>query len=146
MKHSKDFLAVILIIVITILIGLIIFSFFDLSKLSRACSEIDVINTSITIQGGERVFVGMNTDTDSLKFGKASPGEAVRRIVKVEYDWAGEVLVEMDSGFSPWTTIEPASFRLLAHEQKEVVFEVKIPPNMPDSELSGTVRFCFRKE
>lgn len=138
MKLFRNLLVVVLIIIILILL------FFNYFNLPQTCSETNFINSSITVQGGERRFVGMNTDTDSLRFGKVSSEAVVKRIVKVEYDSVADVSINMFGDFSSWMTIKPRHFQILPNEQKEVSFEVTVPPNTPDSELIGVAEFCFK--
>lgn len=139
---SRGLLGLVLILII------IVMAIFTFRNWPEPCSELNLINTSIAVQGGNYKMVGMNTDVSSLNFGKVSPEAAVRRQVQLEYDSAGEVSVEMLSGFSDfsrWMTINPSRFDVFPGEKKEVVFEVQVPRGTPDSELTGIVRICFKE-
>lgn len=145
----KDFSRGLLgLVLILIIIAMAILTFRNWPE-QEPCSELDLINTSITVESGGHIMVGLNTDTDSLRFGKVSPEAAVRRQIQVEYDSAGEVSVEMLSSspnFPRWTAINPGRFDVFPGEKKEVAFEVQVPSGTADSELTGMVRICFKEK
>lgn len=132
-------------LVLVLILVIIVMAVFTFRNWPVKCSEVDLINTSLTIKSGDRKFVGMNADIDSLRFGKVSPEAIVRRTVKVEYDQAGEVLVSMESDFSSWTVIKPFQFEVAPQERKEVSFEVHPPKGARNAEMTGVVKFCFKK-
>lgn len=107
------------------------------------CSSRDIIDASINVAESEKKIIGFNTDTKSLKFGHASPGVSVKRIIEADYSKETEVIVEMDGEFSSWTKITPSRFNLNAGEKKEVSFEVTIPNHAPVGEYQGKAVFCF---
>lgn len=141
-KGSRGLLVLLLVLIIIVMAALTFFNWPE----QEQCSELGLINTSITVQSGDYRMIGLNTDTDSLRFGKVSPAAVVRRQIQVGYDSKGEVSVEMLSNFSQWTIINPRNFDVSPGERKEVLFEVVVPPGAPDSELTGIVRICFKEK
>ena len=57
------------------------------------CLNQRIIPASIEVQAGELKYVGFNTDTTSLNFGKVSPGAIVRRSIKIDFSQATNVTI-----------------------------------------------------
>lgn len=108
------------------------------------CSTIDTVNASISVQTGSLLYVGLNADTDSLKFGKVSPGSMARRSIRAQYTQDALVKVLVDGNFASWFGITPVEFYLPATQRKEITFDVNVPENAVAGNYTATVYFCFR--
>ncbi len=133
---SKTVLVLGIFILILITLNLTVQNYFP------SCTKTDLVNTSIQVDAKERRIIGLNADTDSLKFGTVSPGAIVRRAMKVGYDREAEVKVTPEGDFASWFQISPAEFSL-NNKTKEVVFEVFVPENAAIGDYSGQISFCF---
>ena len=68
-------------IIVVFILCIIIFS----TSVDYPCSKVNSVDTSISVITTNRVVIGLNTDTDSLKFGKVSAGASVKRSIEVNY-------------------------------------------------------------
>ncbi len=109
------------------------------------CTKIDDIDTSITIKKSTQPIIGLNTDTDSLKFGTVSPKAIVQRKMTVQYSNQADILVKMEGDFAAWTEINPSQFSLQPAEKKEVIFLVAVPEEVREGNFTGKAVFCFRE-
>ena len=109
------------------------------------CTSTQSIDTSISVLEGPRRIVGLNADTDSLKFGTTSPQTVARRSVYVSNEKNARVTVTTEGDFSTWMNITPQEFDLIANEDKEVKFTVRVPDYTENGNYSGKVSFCFKE-
>lgn len=129
-----------LIVAIVILLNL-----FFLSRSS--CTTVEKIEATLTVKIiPERNMLGLNADTDTLKFGVISPGIAAMRKLNVQHSQAAAVQVMMDGELGPWTSISPADFNLSAGETKEVALEVSVPLYALQGNYTGTAVVCIKEE
>ncbi len=132
------------VLVLGIFILVLIILNLALQTYSSSCTKTDLINTSIQIDVRERRVIGLNADTDSLKFGIVSPGAIAKRTMKVGYDQEAEVKVAPEGDFVSWFQITPSEF-LINNETKEVIFEVLVPENTAIGNYTGKIKFCFKE-
>lgn len=125
---------------ILLAISLNFFLFYD----GPQCNFVDSFNSSITVIEGPRRVIGLNADTDSLKFGTVSPQTVVRRSVYVSDKEAAKVRVFMEGEFDSWVNITPQEFDLKADERQEVLFAVRVPDYPEEGDYAGKVYFCFK--
>jgi len=126
---------------------LVVFLFF-LNHKNISCTKIDSLPTSIIVEKGAKNVVGLNADTDSLNFGKVSPGSIVKRSVKVSYNKDAVVFVSINStfdNFNDWIKIDSTKFYLVANEDQEVFFSITVPLYAEDKDYFGEVLFCFKE-
>ncbi len=135
----KQFLFYFLLLFIVVIGGFIYFEWKQLQ-----CSTIDAVNASISVQTGSLRYVGLNADTDSLKFGKVSPGSVARRSIKVQYTQDALVKVLVNGTFASWFSVNPAEFYLPATQMREVTFDVTTPLTAIDGNYTAKVYFCFK--
>ncbi len=145
-KVLAYFLIILIVLFSSLLVGLIGSSFFFSSSRMPKCTKMESINTSVEVKTiPERALIGLNADTDSLKFGAVSPGTTGRRSIKVQSDFAALVAVSVEGGISPWVIPSPSKFGLSAKEIHEVYFELNVPLDAPDGNYLGKVNFCFQE-
>lgn len=136
-SKSKKLIVIVLILIIIIMATV---TFINWSR----CSLIETIDASITVKDiGGRKLLGMNTDTDSLKFGAVSPGIEVKRIVKTQHSKDSSVTIISNGELSNWLKIEPEKFFLQSKETKEIQFILSVPLDATDGNYTGKVSFCF---
>jgi len=123
------------------LIFIIIITYLTINSRSP-CTVVNSVDTSIDIAAADKI-VGFNTETDSLKFGKVSPGSAVRRSIEVNYKNSAEVKIFMEGNFTSWVTATPNDFLVNANELKKVSFEANVPGDAEPGSYQGKVYFCF---
>ena len=111
-----------------------------------ACSRTEYLPSTITVLEGARKLIGVNADTDSLKFGKVSPGAEITRSVKINAAKDSEITVVMLGNFTSWVSITPAQFHLPSRNTQKINFDVIVPPNAPSGNYSGVVEFCFKNK
>jgi len=106
------------------------------------CSVVNSVDTSIQILDAGKV-IGFNTETDSLKFGKVSPGSTVKRSIEVNYKNSAVVKIFMEGSFTSWVTAIPNDFPVEANELKKISFEANIPEDAEPGNYDGKIYFCF---
>jgi hypothetical protein len=137
-KISNNKVAIILVCFIVVG-GFLIFSN------PKKCDSTDSVEASIIIKEiGGRTMIGLNADTDSLKFGVVSPGIIARRSIFSEYSNSAQVIVTMQGDLNPWTTIDREQFHIDAGGREQVYFNVKVPLGTPDGNYTGRANFCFK--
>lgn len=109
------------------------------------CTKIDNVDASITIKKSTQPIVGLNTDTDSLKFGTVSPKAVVERTMTVQYSNQAEALVMMEGDLAAWTEIDPSQFSLQPAEKKKITFSVSVPEEVMEGNFTGKAVFCFQE-
>lgn len=127
-----------------LLVSIFIFSLFLLPSCKPTCTSINEVNASIEIVSGTRSLIGFNTEKDSLKFGRVSPGAIVKRTIEVSHTPPAEVIVAATGNLSSWIKIEPVEFSLVPDQIQEVTFQAIIPSDAANGNYFGRVQFCFR--
>ncbi len=131
------------------LIFLILFMILFSGVLSwkNRCAEKQVINASITVKDiGERKIIGLNTNTDSLKFGTLSPGLLGRRSLMLTRNSSALVQIYVTGDLKDWITVVPLSpFFLNAGTSQEINFEVNVPDTAPPGDYLGKVILCIKE-
>lgn len=117
----------------------------DLTSPLLQCSAIDTVDSIITVKKAELPIVGLNTDTDSLKFGVVSPTASVKRIIKVAYTKPAAVNIQMDGDLQPWVAITPAEFDIEPNQTITVEFIASVPEDAADGNYTGKVIFCYKE-
>ncbi|MFH1276551.1 MAG: hypothetical protein ABIH82_05565 [Candidatus Woesearchaeota archaeon] len=133
----------ILFLILLITLVFYVSSYFNNSN--NSCDELNSIEMSISIVSDNLNFIGINTDNDSLKFGKVSPLATVERKVVVENSEEVDVRVFLSGELSSWVTVDPFKFKIKPNEVKEVSFKVEVPADAGAGNYSGEALFCFKK-
>lgn len=129
--------------ILFIIVAVLILNFFLFYR-GPQCASIQSVNSSISIREGERRIIGLNADTDSLKFGTMSPQTVARRSVYVTNDRDAKVAVFMEGDFASWVNITPQEFMLKTDQIQEVQFAVRVPDYPENGDYTGQVIFCFK--
>ena len=129
---------------ILFIVLLLFFNFYTFYS-GPQCTFVKSIDSSVRVMEGPRRIIGLNADTDSLKFGVASPQAVIRRSVYVTNEDDAKVTIFMEGDFASWVNITPQEFDLKAGEDQEVKFAVRIPDYPQDGNYSGKAIFCFKE-
>src|SRR3989338_8239414 len=113
---------------------------------TSSCTTLQKIDATLTVKIiPERNLLGLNADTDALKFGVISPGIASMRKINVQHSNAASIKVRMDGELGLWTSISPSEFNLSAGETKEVALEVSVPLYALQGNYTGTAVVCIKE-
>lgn len=129
----------------SILFLLLIFSFFFLYKERSDCNYIKSLPYSIEIVDTIKSEIGINTETETLNFGKVSPGASVRRFLNISDTEEVGVISLAGGDLSSQISLAPQKFSLLPGEVKEVAVDFAVPESATAGNYVGEIRFCFRK-
>ena len=145
-KNKPSWLLISLIILALSLIAVLLVLIIDkdLTTPLLQCSTIDTIDSIITVKENELPIVGLNTDTDSLKFGVVSPAASVKRTIKVAYTKTAAVNIQMEGDLQSWVSINPAEFDIEPGRIKTVEFIAAIPVDALNGNYTGKVIFCYK--
>ena len=111
-----------------------------------SCSSVQTIDASIKVKIiPGRGMLGLNADTDSLKFGVVSPGMIATRKVTVQHPRKAMASIAMKGQLSSWTAVSPSVVELEAGETKEVLFEVAVPAEALVGNYTGEAVFCIKE-
>lgn len=131
------------VVMVVIIIVLLIMAFI---VSNQPCSSVRIIDASLKVRTvPNRLMLGLNADTDALKFGAISPGMAATRKVTVQHPEPAAVAVLMKGELAPWTTISPSQFEVQRGEVQEVLFDVQVPPWTAVGNYTGKAVFCIKE-
>ncbi|MBI2665230.1 hypothetical protein HYX12_01245 [Candidatus Woesearchaeota archaeon] len=111
----------------------------------NSCDELRMVNTSVTVDYGKKNFIGLNTDTDSLAFGKVSPQSTVERSIEVASLKNTEVEIMVKGEISPWLSANYPAFSISANKKEKIFFYLNVPADALAGDYQGMVYFCFRE-
>lgn len=126
-------------VIVSLLISITLFQ-------SPGCIPVKRLDASIKVKVLTNLgMIGLNADTDSLKFGVVSPGISAQRYVLFQHSKPAKVVVTMNGDLEAWTGITPAEFTITPEETKEVHFDVNVPVTAAPGNYTGTAVFCLRE-
>ena len=129
-----------------LLLGIIFLSVVTWRNAQSSCDTVVFINASASVERGtSRRLVGLNADTDMLRFGVLSPGTEARRSFVVQTKNSAQVRVWNEGSLKSWLFLEPAEFSLNASEPAEVTALLRIPLGASGGEYSGKVMVCLQE-
>ena len=129
-----------------LLIGIIALLLALQANWPESCDERQSINASVTVKSGSsRALIGLNADTDMLRFGTVSPGTEVKKSFLAGSNFPALVTVSTTSRLQPWLTIEPSLVTLNQREQQEIFLSLRIPQEAAEGDYSGKIFLCFKK-
>jgi len=150
-KHSESgflrkILIVALIISIGILIGVVSFTIYriDIHKTySDKVVEYHDIDASVIVTSGS---VGLNGDTDSLKFGKISQGGGGTRFVTVNTTQNVSIEIYFSGDIAKFLSVEKNGYSIEKGIFEKVPINIDIPSNTPIGEYSGKVHIVLLRQ
>lgn len=129
----------VIVIILSLLASLTFFS-------STGCIPVKQLDASLKVKVlPTRGMLGLNADTDSLKFGVVSPGLIAERKVLFQHSRPAKVTVAMEGDLAGWTSVIPAEFSSAPQETKEVRFEVQVPLDAGPGDYTGRAVFCVKE-
>lgn len=139
MRWTLARIVMVVVIAIVLIVAFIVYN--------QPCSSVRIIDASIKVRTvPNRLMLGLNADTDALKFGAISPGMVATRKVNVQHPEPATVSITMAGELSPWTAISPPTFELGAGEIQEVIFDVEVPIWAAVGNYSGKAVFCISEK
>ena len=137
-KH-KNKIVIVAVIIIIVMSIVAIYNWVD------QCDSVYTIPAELTIKNIAGVkLLGLNTDTDALKFGTVSSGIWPKRKINFQHAKKAEVEVRMNGDLAPWTEIEPLNFTIIPNVTQEVSFTVGVPAIAKDGNYTGQAVFCIK--
>lgn len=134
---------------IGLLLGIAFLAYITVNNWPISCDEVIPINASVTVvRGGERRLVGLNADTDMLRFGSLAPGTEVQRSFFAQISPISQparALVTVTGNIQPWLRVEPTEAKLLpgTEKQKEFFTFLQVPRDAAEGDYSGKVLVCL---
>ncbi len=100
------------------------------------------IPASVIVQ---KEVMGLNTDTDALRFGSLKPGTGSSRFVKVVSKESSWVTIQVKGNLASWVWVSNESFFLNKGDMDEIRIKVDVPDSVEDGNYTGKVIFIFRQ-
>ncbi len=94
---------------------------------------------------GQRDIMGLNTDTEALRFGTLRPGVGSSRFVEVSSKKSSWVTVQLKGSLAPWVWISNESFLLNKGNMDKIQFKLDVPNSAENGNYTGTAVFIFRE-
>ncbi len=141
-RHRQKFFYLLIVVIIVLLVPLI-------KNWPTSCTEVKEVPAMVKVKViPKRNMMGLNTDTDALKFGVLSPGMGAKRSVRIQHGREAEVLATMQGELEGWTLVDPANFTLDAEQGavRQVYFEVIVPLDAAPGNYTGTAVFCLKEK
>jgi hypothetical protein len=121
-------------LIIIIIVGLV----FTLVSLARH-SPVEVTSLPYTFKVKEKV--GINLDTDKFHFGGGIPGTSLQRKLNITAPY--DTTVHIDSKGPGSVLVNNNDFDLDANENKELLFTLVVPDDLPLGEYEGLIILSF---
>ena len=91
---------------------------------TEVCTTYNTINASVSVVRDRYTVIGLNVDTESLTFGKVSPGSVITRTVAIDHSRDSRATLSANGVMAPWLSIEPSELRLTANIPQQVRFAI----------------------
>lgn len=101
------------------------------------------INISAIIVEGNTA--GFNTDTDSLNFGKNSPGGTATRWFYISSEQTSNVTMVVEGTIMEFIYLDNSTFVLESNEQKKITAQLTIPLTTQPGNYTGIIKIYFWK-
>jgi len=139
MKKSSLFLIVIIVILFTVGLAAVVYSYYNVL-------ETRTIPYSFEVRAQKSM--GMTKDTNQLAFGGAPPESAIARTIDFENTFGVDVRIKINKYGSnkDWLYVEPQEFYLSPGETKEVLFSLKIPSDAEIGLYKGEFKATFLRK
>lgn len=140
-----NILIIILILSIGILLGAVSFTVYRTSLHKSYINKIveyTNITASVIVTSGS---VGLDGDTDSLKFGKISQGGGGTRFITVNTTQNVIVDIYFSGDIANFLSVEKNNYTLEAGSFGKIPININIPLNVPIGEYSGNVYIILLK-
>jgi len=134
----------IIFVIVFVMAIVLVVNFYVLSQ--HSCTTLQKIEATLTVKIIPGLgMLGLNADTDALRFGVVSPGIAAMRKIYIEHSEDAVVQVRMQGELASWTSISPETFNISQGESKEVIFEVSVPKYALPGNYTGAAVLCIQE-
>ena len=91
--------------------------------------------------------IGVNTRTDAIFFGKATPGAQSMRHLNLtnEYDYPVSVSIKIDGDIAPFISVSDNNFILQPGEKKHLTYYATTQQDTPDGNYTGETKAIIRR-
>jgi hypothetical protein len=144
-KNVRIILISLIVISIGILFGTVgycIYKYNAHSKYQSRIVSVNYINTSVQIIP---YGIGINADTDSLKFGKTFPGGGGSRHLILNSTKEALVKVTITGDMARFLTVDKNNFIIKPNVSDQVLFILEIPDDTPQGNYTGLIQVLFLK-
>ena len=126
---------------VIVICALLVFGMSSFFYSYSVIQNVEKINTEIIIQRGA---FGLNADTNALKFGSLSPGNAATRSIRVYSNQSSWVAIQSKGEAAQWLWVSNESFMINKDKEEEIQFKMQPPPEAPEGNYSGEVVIIFK--
>jgi len=144
-KNIRLILIFVLILSMGVLFGAIGYNLYKWNEYSKYQSRIIAIhyvNTSVQITS---FGIGMNGDTDSLKFGKISLGGGGERGLNINSTKKALVKVTISGDMAQFMSVDKNDFIIEPNTADKITFHIDIPENAETGNYTGLIQVLFLK-
>jgi len=147
-KNSKSVrfaLIIILLISIGVLFGAVgytVYKWNGYSKYQSKIISVHYVNTSVQIVSSG---IGMNGDTDSLKFGKVTSGSGGERALHLNSTQKAVVNVTITGDMARFLSVDKNEFIIESNTNDKILFRLEIPENAEIGNYTGVIQVVFLK-
>jgi hypothetical protein len=138
-------LIALLVLSIGILLGVLSFTAYRIHNYNHYLNSIisyDEINASVIVTTGS---VGLNGDTDSLKFGKVSVGGGGTRFLNINATETLKVKIYFSGDIAKFLSIEKNEYIIEKGPIEKVPINIDIPKDTQQGNYTGTVHVLLTK-
>ena len=93
----------------------------------------------------QKEVMGLNTDTDALRFGSLRSGGGSNRFVEISSEKPSWVTVQLKGDLAQWVWVSNESFFLDKGEVDKVRFKLDVPGSAESGNYTGTAVFIFKE-
>jgi hypothetical protein len=135
MSNNRLIVVMICAALVTIGVVLLFFSLFAIYK---------VYDVDMSVEVSDRT--GFNTDTDSINFGKAAPGNSNTRTIVMSHEYRKPLLIHFKKSGNISRFVDvPDDFYLEPGMTKEISLNAVIPTTAAHGHYEGNLRVYFRR-
>jgi len=110
-------------------------------------TETEIVHTQkMPISVSVADYLGINVDSDSLKFGTIPPGSNGKRKITIinPFNLTVKAETEVQGEIKDWISYYPTTFYLNQNKGKEIEITINIPQNQEFGNYSGTFAVVFK--
>ena len=110
-------------------------------------TETEIVHTQkMPISVSVADYLGINVDSDSLKFGTIPPGSNGKRKITIinPFNLTVKAETEVQGEIKDWISYYPTTFYLNQNKGKEIEITINIPENQEFGNYSGTFAVVFK--
>ncbi len=135
-KLSKLVLLLILVVLISVMLTRVVFYSF-------LVEEIREVNVSVTVVAPTKQ-VGINLDTDALKFSTMPPGRMATKYLNISSEFPAKVIIKTEGEIGNWIETN-RSFIIMPNQTVTIDVKLTVPQNAKLGDYKGKIVALFLK-